>query len=48
MKTTTDALAILDELIGDDTQTRDSIAEESSKQHMARLIYGARTAAGLT
>ena len=45
---TTDALTILDELIGDDPQTRDSIAEESSKQHMARLIYGVRATAGLT
>lgn len=48
MKTTTDALKMLDELIGDDPQLRDSIAEEASKQHVARLIYSARADACLT
>jgi len=48
MTTTTDALKILDRMIGDDADLRQMIAEETLKAQIARMIYEARTAAGLT
>ena len=48
MKTTTDALAMLRDLIGDDSELQDMVAEESSKLDVAALIYNARVGAGLT
>lgn len=47
-KTTRDATAILDRLTGDDPELREMIAEESVNVQVARMIYEARTAAGLT
>ena len=48
MKTTTDALEILDSIIGDNAEMREMIAEESDKLHVAQVIYAARKNAGLT
>lgn len=48
MKTTTDAIAMLHDLIGDDPELQDMVAEESSRLDVAALIYNARTGAGLT
>ena len=48
MAKTTDALTILDRMIGDDADMRQMIAEETLKAQIARMIYEARTAAGLT
>lgn len=47
-KTTSEASEILDRLTGDDPELRDMIAEESVNAQVARLVYEARTAAGLT
>ena len=48
MAKTKDALKILDQMIGDDADMRQMIAEETLKAELARMIYEARTAAGLT
>lgn len=48
MKTTTDAIAMLHDLIGDDSEIQDMVAEESSNLDIATLIYNARRGAGLT
>ena len=48
MAKTTDALTILERMIGDDAAMRQMIAEETLKAQVARMIYEARTAAGLT
>ncbi len=48
MAKTNDALQILDRMIGDDADMRQMIAEETLKAQIARMIYEARTAAGLT
>jgi len=48
MAQTTDALKILDRMIGADADMRQMIAEETLKAQIARMIYEARTAAGLT
>ena len=48
MAKTTDALTILDRMIGDDADMRQMIAEETLKAQIGRMIYEARTAAGLT
>ena len=48
MAKTKDALKILDRVTGDDTSLRDLIDEETFNAHAARLIYEARTEAGLT
>jgi ribosome-binding protein aMBF1 (putative translation factor) len=45
---TKDATEILDRLTGDDPELREMIAEERLNSQVARLIYEARTAAGLT
>jgi ribosome-binding protein aMBF1 (putative translation factor) len=43
-----DATKILDRLTGDDTELREMIAEEALNVRVARMIYEARTRAGLT
>ncbi|HEX3126462.1 MAG TPA: XRE family transcriptional regulator [Thermoanaerobaculia bacterium] len=43
-----DATEILDRLTGDDPELREMIAEEAVNAQVARMIYEARTAAGLT
>ena len=48
MAQTNDALTILERMIGADTEMRQMIAEETLKAQIARMIYEARTAAGLT
>ena len=48
MAQTTDALKILERRIGADADLRQMIAEETLKAQIARMIYEARTAAGLT
>ena len=47
MAQTTDALKILDRMIGDDADMRQMIAEGTLKAQIARMIYEARTSAGL-
>jgi ribosome-binding protein aMBF1 (putative translation factor) len=48
MAKTNDALTILDRMIGDDADMRQRIAEETLNAQVARMIYEARTAEGLT
>ena len=48
MVKTKDALKILDRVTGEDPQLREIIEEETLNAHVARLIYEARKAAGLT
>jgi len=48
MAKTTNDLKILDEMIGSDTDMRQMIAEETLKAQIARMVYEARTTAGLT
>ncbi len=48
MEETTSAVEILDRLVGDDPETRALIAEEQHNLRIARLVYDARTTAGLT
>lgn len=45
---TVDAVAILDQKIGDDQKLRQMVAEEVRKLKIAQVIYAARTEAGLT
>ena len=45
---TRDANQILDQVTGDDEDLKRLIAEETLNAEVARLIYNARTAAGLT
>jgi ribosome-binding protein aMBF1 (putative translation factor) len=47
-RTTKDAGKILDDLTGEDPELRKMIAEETLNARVARLIYDARTRAGLT
>mgnify|MGYP003987486919 CR=1 FL=1 len=47
-KTTRDANKILDQIAGDDVELQQMIAEETLNAEVARLIYQARTAAGMT
>ena len=47
-KKTKDAVEILDRVTGDDPELREMIAEEKINAQVARLIYDARTQAGLT
>ncbi|HEX7180932.1 MAG TPA: helix-turn-helix domain-containing protein [Thermoanaerobaculia bacterium] len=47
-KTTCDAIEILDRLTGDDPEMREMVAEEAVQAQVARMIYEARVAAGLT
>jgi ribosome-binding protein aMBF1 (putative translation factor) len=48
MAKTKDALTIINQMIGDDADMRQMIAEETLNAQVARMIYEARTAAGLT
>lgn len=48
MTQTSDALEILDRMIGDDESLRAMIAEEEHKLAIAQLVYDARHQAGLT
>ena len=48
VKKTSDATEILDRLTGDDSKLREMIAEEALNARVARMIYDARTRAGLT
>ena len=45
---TRNANEILERLTGDDPELREMIAEEAVNLHVARMIYDARMAAGLT
>lgn len=45
---THDANEILERLTGDDPELREMIAEETVNAQVARMVYEARTAAGLT
>ena len=45
---TTDAIDILDRMVGDDGELRDMIAVERENQEVARKIYDLRVQAGLT
>jgi ribosome-binding protein aMBF1 (putative translation factor) len=47
-KKTRNATEILERLTGDDPELREMIAEETVNAQVARMIYEARTAAGLT
>jgi len=47
-KKTRSATEILDRLTGDDPELREMIAEETVNAQVARMIYEARMAAGLT
>ena len=47
-KKTSSATEILERLTGDDPELREMIAEETVNAQVARMIYEARTAAGLT
>ena len=48
MPKTKDATVIIDQMTGDDEELQQLIAEETINAEVARLIYEARTAAGLT
>ena len=48
MTKTTDALKILDQMIDDDADMRQMIAEETLHAHVARMIYEARAHARKT
>lgn len=48
MAKTTDALKIIDRMIGDDPEMREGIAREMVICAMARAVYDARNAAGLS
>ena len=48
MAKTKDALTIIDRITGDDPELRQMIEEETINAQVARMIYEARTKAGLT
>jgi ribosome-binding protein aMBF1 (putative translation factor) len=48
MAKTKDALKIIDRITGDDPELRELIKEETINAQVARMIYEARTNAGLT
>jgi ribosome-binding protein aMBF1 (putative translation factor) len=48
MAKTKDALKIIDRITGDDPELREMIEEEAINAQVARMIYDARTRAGLT
>ena len=48
MPKTTDAVAMIDHLVGDDQELRELIDQESINTQVARLIFDARTRSGLT
>ncbi len=47
-QTTTNAVKIMENMIGDDPELHQMYAEAKVNAHVAQLIYDARTAAGLT
>ncbi|VEP18646.1 conserved hypothetical protein [Hyella patelloides LEGE 07179] len=47
-KTTSDAMSIIDRMIGDDAETRELYEQAKVNVHVAQLIYDARTEAGLS
>ena len=47
-KKTRSAIEILERLTGDDPELHEMIAEETVNAQVARIVYEARTAAGLT
>ena len=47
IRMTTDALEMLKHMTGDDTRMQTLVEEEREKLRVARMIYDARTAAGL-
>ena len=48
MPKTKNALKIIDRMVGQDKELRDLIAEETINVRIARMIYDARSKAGLT
>ena len=48
MRSSADALLMLDRLTGDDSSLRATIQEEILNSHVASLVYNARLQAGLT
>ena len=48
MARTRDALKVIERMVGEDPQRRRMIAEERINTAVARMIYDARTSAGLT
>ena len=48
MANTKDALKIIDKLIGPDEELRQMVADERLNASVARMIYDARTQAGIT
>ena len=47
-KPTSDAMEIIDRMIGDDAETRELYEQAKVNVHIAQLIYDARTEAGLS
>lgn len=47
-KPTSDAMSIIDRMIGDDAETRELYEQAKVNVHVAQLIYDARTEAGLS
>jgi ribosome-binding protein aMBF1 (putative translation factor) len=47
-RTTTDGIAILEQMIGDDPEMRRMLEEQTINVQIAQLIYDVRTKAGLT
>jgi len=48
MKATSSAVEILDQMVGADSEMRAMLEEERENLRVARMVYEARTAAGLT
>jgi ribosome-binding protein aMBF1 (putative translation factor) len=48
MKTTSNAVEILDHMIGENSEMQTMLEEEREKSRIARMVYEARTNAGLT
>ncbi|MEM7594286.1 MAG: helix-turn-helix transcriptional regulator [Cyanobacteria bacterium P01_A01_bin.83] len=47
-KPTSDAMEIIDRMIGDDAETRELYEQAKVNVHVAQLIYDARSSAGLS
>ena len=47
-KSTSDAIEIIERMIGDDAETRELYEQAKVNVHVAQLIYDARTEAGLS
>ncbi|MEQ8848509.1 helix-turn-helix transcriptional regulator [Botrimarina sp.] len=48
MAKTSDAVAIIDRMVGDDAELRDLIRQAKTNADVAQMIYDARTQAGLS